>query len=198
VAFYKAASQTGAICIALILSACAGLTSSPVGVYSSEPNAHLYNIKSWHLEGRLAVIAPNDSWSASIDWGHLPDVEMIKLSGPLGQGAVAIELNPESVTIDRGSGNIQTSHQPQKFISQQLGLDVPLESLRFWAIGLPESGSEFQKTVDGFIQNGWLIAYKEMQHAGNEILPRKMAVSKNNMRLKLIIDQWKLNGSDVN
>ncbi|MBK8817097.1 MAG: outer membrane lipoprotein LolB [Methylococcaceae bacterium] len=184
--------------MALILSACAGFTSSPVGVYSSAPNAHLYTIKSWHLEGRLAVIAHNDSWSASIDWGHLPDVETIKISGPLGQGAVAIELNPESVTIDRGGGDIQTSNQPQKFISQQLGLDVPLESLRFWAIGLPEASSEFQKTTDGFIQNGWLISYKEMQHAGNEILPRKMSVSKNNMRLKLIIDQWKLNVSDVN
>lgn len=196
--FNQFTKQVGVACVALILSSCASLSPVPDGFYSPAARSYLYDIKKWHLEGRLAVAAANDSWTANIDWGHLPDSEKIRLSGPLGQGAVAIELNKESVKIDRGGGNVQASNKPEEFINQQLGLNVPLQSLRFWAVGLPESGSSFQETSDGFVQNGWLIAYKEMQKTGSGMMPRKMAVSKDNMKLKLIIDQWELNGGNIN
>ncbi len=196
--FNQFTKQVGVACVVLILSSCASLSPVPDGFYSPAVRSHLYEIKKWHLEGRLAVTAPNDSWTANIDWGHLPSSEKIRLSGPLGQGAVAIELNKEGVKIDRGGGNIQASNKPEEFINQQLGLNVPLQSLRFWAVGLPESGSSFQETSDGFVQDGWLIAYKEMQKTDSGMMPRKMAVSKDNMKLKLIIDQWELNGGNIN
>ena len=144
------------------------------------------------MEGRLAISAPKDSWSANIEWQHQPGLEKIKLSGPLGQGAVLIELAGESVKIDRGGGNVQTSNQPKQFINHQLGMYVPLQSLRFWAIGLPESGHNYQKTADGFVQDGWLVAYKEMRKLGNETMPYKLAVSDARVKLKLIVDQWDL------
>jgi outer membrane lipoprotein LolB len=150
------------------------------------------------LEGRVAITAPKDSWSAHIEWSHRPDSETIRLSGPLGQGAVVIELAGDVVKIDRGGGHVQSSNQPEQFINQQLGLFVPLQSLRFWAVGLPESGQAFQETPDGFVQAGWLIAYKEMQKAGVETMPHKMAVANEHVKLKLIIDQWNLNGGKVN
>jgi outer membrane lipoprotein LolB len=152
-------------------------------------------MQKWRLEGRLAISAPNDSWSANIEWSHLPDVEIIKLSGPLGQGTVIIELYDGVVKIDRGGENVRTSNQPEQFIKQQLGLFVPIRSLRFWAVGLPESALTFNETGDGFVQDSWLVTYKEMQKIGVELMPRKMAVSNERLKLKLIIDQWNLNGS---
>jgi outer membrane lipoprotein LolB len=196
--FGRYAKQVGAVAVVVVLNACANISPVQRGLYPSSSKASLYNLNEWQLEGRLAINAPNDSWSANIEWGHLPDADKIKLSGPLGQGAVAIELNQRGVKIDRGGGNVQYSIQPEDFINQQLGLSVPLRSLRFWAVGIPESGSEFQETPDGFVQNGWLIAYKEMQSMGAEIMPRKMAVSRGNVKLKLIIDQWKLNYGKIN
>lgn len=181
-------------CAVLLLAGCASVPSQPDGLYSHAVRSRLYDIKSWRLEGRVAIASARDSWTANIDWDHLPDLEKIRLSGPLGQGAVAIELDDKGVKIDRGGGNIQSSTEPQAFINQQLGLSVPLQSLRFWAIGLPEAGAPYQETVDGFVQDGWLVAYKEIQKAGNEMLPRKMAVSNAHVKLKLIIDQWELNG----
>lgn len=182
--------------IALAVTACTSMSPGIKGPYATSDSVSLYELAAWRLEGRLAVVAANDSWSAGLEWRHLPVLERLKLSGPLGQGAIAIELNSAGVTIDRGGGNIQTSDEPEKFISRQLGLNVPIHSLRFWAVGLPEADSEYQKTADGFVQDGWLIVYKEMQQAGKHLLPRKMTMSKKNMRLKLIIDQWDLNGGD--
>jgi outer membrane lipoprotein LolB len=169
----------------------------PSGAYSQAARAHLYGMQEWHLDGRVAITSPKDSWSANIEWSHLPNSEKIKLYGPLGQGAVVIELTGDVVKIDRGGGNVQTSSQPEQFINQQLGLFVPLQSLRFWAVGLPEAGQKFQETDDGFVQNGWLIAYKEMLKTGNETMPYKMAVSDGHAKLKLIVDQWDLNGGNV-
>ena len=150
-------------CLAL-LSACASISpipKEPKGNYSQALREHLYDMETWRLEGRLAITAPKDSWSASIEWEHQPASEKIRLSGPLGQGAVVIELAGGMVKIDRGGGNVQTSKEPEQFINQQLGLFVPIQSLRFWAVGLPRSGQSFQETTDGFVQSGWLVAYKE-------------------------------------
>jgi outer membrane lipoprotein LolB len=189
----QTAKRLGAVFTVLFISGCASIAPVPNGQYSQATHAHLYDIAEWHLEGRLAISAPNDSWSANIEWHHLPESEKIKLSGPLGQGAVVIELTDDFVKIDRGGGNLQTSSQPEQLINQQLGIFVPLQSLRFWAIGLPEPEEDFQGTTDGFVQAGWLIAYKEMQKTGIETMPHKMAVSNDQVKLKLIIDQWDLN-----
>jgi outer membrane lipoprotein LolB len=189
--------QLGAACFVLLLSACASVSTVPSGAYSQAARAHLYGMQEWHLDGRVAITSPKDSWSANIEWSHLPNSEKIKLYGPLGQGAVVIELTGDVVKIDRGGGNVQTSSQPEQFINQQLGLFVPLQSLRFWAVGLPEAGQKFQETDDGFVQNGWLIAYKEMQKTGAETMPHKMAVTDGHAKLKLIVDQWDLNGKNA-
>lgn len=194
----KFTKRLGAACFVLLLSACISPPKVQDGLYSQAARAHLYDINEWHLEGRLAISAPKDSWSANIEWNHLPDSETIKLTGPLGQGAVVIELADGIVKIDRGGGNVQTSNQPEQFINQQLGLFVPLQSLSYWAVGLPEPEIDFQGTADGFVQDGWLVAYKELQKSGKETMPHKMAVSNQHVKLKLIIDQWDLNDRKVN
>jgi outer membrane lipoprotein LolB len=195
---YQTAKRLSTACSVLLLSACASIAPLPDKNYSQAAHAQRYKIKEWRLEGRLAISAPNDSWSANIEWNHLPESEKIKLSGPLGQGAVVIELADDSVKIDRGGGNVQMSNHPEQFINQQLGIYVPLQSLRFWAVGLPEPEGDYQGTVDGFVQDGWLVAYKELQKIGEESMPHKMAVSNEQVKMKLIIDQWDLNDRNAN
>jgi outer membrane lipoprotein LolB len=184
--------------ILLMISGCTALAPVPGEVYMKSGRSHLYDLGEWRLEGRIAITGIKDSWTANIEWWHLPGVEKLKLSGPLGQGATVIELTDEKVTIDRGSGKVSTSNQPEQFINQQIGIFVPLRSLRYWAIGLPEEEQEFQPTADGFVQEGWLVAYKEMQKSGNETLPRKLTVTKPQVKLKLVVDQWVIDESKLN
>lgn len=177
-------------CFSLLLTACAGVSTVSNDLYSKTNRDHLYAVQSWHFEGRLGIASPNDSWSANVDWQHAWNAENLKLSGPLGQGAVAVKLADGVVKIDRGGGHVQSSNQPEEFINQQLGLFVPLHSLRYWVVGLPDSGQAYQETSDGFVQAGWLVEYKAMQKVGNEAMPHKMIVTKDRLKLKLVIDQW--------
>jgi len=180
-------------CFVLMLSACAIVPVEPEVHYSKIAREHLYKLERWSFEGRLALTGKNDSWSASINWGHRTDDEKIKLSGPLGQGATVIQLTGDLVTIDRGDGQAQSSTQPEEFINQQLGMFVPVHSLRYWVVGLPEPTSAFVETAAGFMQDGWLIEYKQMQPVDDQSMPRKITVTNEQVKLKLIIDQWVLN-----
>jgi outer membrane lipoprotein LolB len=187
------AKRLGWWCFVLLLSACSSVPVEPEVHYSKLAREHLYKLERWTFEGRLALTGKNDSWSASIHWGHKPDDEKIKLSGPLGQGATVIQLTGDVVTIDRGDGQAQSSAQPEEFINQQLGMFVPVHSLRYWVVGLPEPTSKFVETAAGFTQSGWLIEYKQMQPIDNQSMPRKITVTNEQVKLKLFIDQWVLN-----
>lgn len=180
-------------CIVFILSGCSTVPVEPEAHYSRLAREHLYQLEQWSFDGRLALTGKNDSWSASINWGHKPDDEKIKLSGPLGQGATVIQLSDGVVTIDRGDGQIQSSTQPEAFINQQLGMFVPVRSLRYWVVGLPEPSVAFVETPTGFRQAGWLVEYKQMQPVDAQSMPRKITITNEQVKLKLIIDQWVLN-----
>jgi outer membrane lipoprotein LolB len=179
--------------IILMLPACTTAPVVPETHYVKVAREHLYNLERWTFEGRLALTGKNDNWQAAINWGHESDHEEIKLSGPLGQGATIIKLTGDLVTIDRGDGQAQSSTQPEAFIKQQLSMFVPVRSLRYWVVGLPEPTRAFVATADGFIQAGWLIEYKQMQPVNDQSMPRKISVSNEQVKLKLVIDQWVLN-----
>jgi outer membrane lipoprotein LolB len=180
------------VCGVLLLTACSTVSVTPVETYSKTTRNKVYTLRQWSLEGRLALSTGKDSWSATMAWQHEPELERIKLSGPLGQGATLIRLSKEGVVIDRGGNNVQTSTNPEQFITQQLGMAVPIRSLRYWIVGMPEPNLAVFETEDGFKQGQWLVKYKEMQAVGSQLLPRKMTVINDQIRLKVMIDQWNL------
>lgn len=178
--------------LVLLLSACSTAPVVPDAVYSRSARLHLYKLAQWSFDGRMALTGKNDSWSANIIWEHGPDKEQIKLSGPLGQGATVIRLTGDFVTIDRGGGDVQSSAQPEEFINQQLGMFVPVQSLRYWVAGLAEPTQAFVETGGGFKQAGWLVEYNQWQSVDGQSMPRKITVMNDRVKLKLIIDQWSL------
>jgi outer membrane lipoprotein LolB len=180
------------IVLAFFLTACSTLPVQKEDAYSRKVSQHLYDLVQWSLAGRMALTGINDSWSADINWEHLPEAEEIKLSGPLGQGAVVIHLSEGFVTVARGDDVAQFSTQPEEFINQQLGLSVPVRSLRYWVVGLPMPGQAFEDVAGGFKQAGWQIDYQQMQPVSGQSMPRKITVKNDKVKLKLFIDQWNL------
>jgi len=175
-----------------MLASCATVTERPAPTPDREPRDALYGIRAWEFTGRLALTSEQDSWSASISWRHTPAMETIKLAGPLGQGVTVIELTDEKVKIDKGGGDIEVSEQPEAFVSQRLGMYVPLRSLGYWVLGLVRPGQGSQHMEQGFLQDGWYVDFRELQDVGIYTMPRKMVVMKDKVKLKLVIDHWKL------
>lgn len=178
--------------VVFVLSGCSSAPVKTGADYSDSGRGGLYELRDWALDGRISLRASNESWSASIEWQRRDDDETIRLIGPLGQGAVFIHIADEYVDVDRGDGAARYLDRSDDFITEQLGFYVPLRSLRYWVVGLIDPGSPSEDVVNGFIQDGWRVLYREMQQTGRGVLPYKIDVSNQEVKLKLIIDQWNM------
>ncbi|MCK5729272.1 MAG: outer membrane lipoprotein LolB [Methylococcales bacterium] len=158
--------------------------------YSISPENALYQLKQWSFKGRLAIQDNKESWSASIEWSHTEKEDILKLSGPLGQTGGILIVSKEAVILDRGDGKTLHSTDINGFIKQQLGMQIPVQSLRYWVLGLTDPAHKFTALADGFKQNDWIIQYFQMQQSNEQWVPQKLKAFQNKTRLKLIIDEW--------
>lgn len=178
--------------LSLLVSGCAVMPSAPQVGYAAISKQHLNALYSWSLNGRVSITSPEDSWSANIAWQRTGGDHSLLLSGPFGQNAVNIQLTESGVTVDRGDGKPERSSDADAFVSAQLGVFVPVRSLTYWVIGLPEPTEKVVYSEQGFSQKEWQIEYKEWQVVGHKSMPRKMIVTNGKLKLKLVYDQWKI------
>ncbi|CCE25034.1 lipoprotein insertase outer membrane protein LolB [Methylotuvimicrobium alcaliphilum] len=177
----------------LVLSVLTGCSTSPIkdlAAYSELGRGEFYQLREWSLDGRVSLTAQHDSWTAAIEWRRADSEEMIRVSGPFGQGAVDIHIADDYVDVDRGGGAVRYYDWSDEFITEQLGFYVPLRSLRYWVVGLTDPNESFENIGNGFIQDNWTIRYRKMQKTDRGLLPYKIDVSNPEVKLKLIIDQW--------
>ncbi len=177
--------------LAFIMAGCAGKPILVDNGYFRGQRDALYQLVGWSFDGRVAVRRGDESWTATISWVRRLADEKIRLSGPLGQGGVAIRITRDFVAVDRGDGEIVYRDNSDAFVTDELGFYVPLRSLRYWVVGLADPDAAFEDIDNGFIQNDWTVLFRQMQQTGTGIMPRKIEVSNGNVRLKLIIDQWR-------
>ena len=176
-----------------LIAACIKAPEISEQLYTLEASQHLYAIDNWNFQGRLALHSDQDSWSANLHWQHQPELDRIKLSGPMGQGAVIIELRGDCMTIDQAEDGVEFSCDPDELIQRRVGIFVPVTDLSLWVLGLPGKDGEYQKIPGGFIQSGWRIRVRQSMRVQNELLPHKIVIANQNTKLKLVIDQWVLN-----
>jgi len=162
----------------------------PLDGYRLSSMQHLQQQDVWSLEGRLALIDEKDSVSVSIFWRHDGSRDDIELVGPLAQGRLKISVLPGQVIVDDGDSKVAYPGRAEAVLSQQLGVDMPVSSLRFWVLGVNDPEQEYLEQPGGFYQAGWLIRYREMQVIASQMLPKKLTAEKDKARIKLIVDQW--------
>ncbi len=178
------------------LQGCSTVTTvKPSQSYDLSSKNYLYNLKSWSFQGRVAVKSTADSWSAAISWTHQEGEDVLKLTGPLGQGAVLIKITEHQIMIDQGDGLVDHSADADQLIKDNLGVFVPVQALKYWVLGLTQPDVNFENSDTGFNQSGWVVNYSLYMDVGSELMPHKMKVYKDEAQLKLVFDQWQLNGS---
>lgn len=183
----------GRFCFLLVgffLSSCSSLEPAYDNSYQMAAQQSQALLAKWRIEGRLAVVSKDESWSASLIWDHELGNEQLSLSGPLGQSAVHLQLQNGWVILDRGNGTVERSNQPEQFLGKRLGLAVPMTALCYWLLGVPAPGQLYVIVSHGFKQAEWSVEYKQMQQVKEFLLPKRLSVTNGYVKLKLIIDQW--------
>lgn len=161
-------------------------------------------IGDWQLKGKLGIRTLDDSGSASLAWVQQTTRYHINLSGPLGQKRMIITGQPGKVRLEQTGEPIREAKTPEALIKQQLGWTLPVTQLAYWVRGVPAPKgriTRLEQNDTGLIaqlhQGDWLITYSNYQDqtlAGKTLaLPGKITAEYRDVRLILVIRQWRLN-----
>ncbi|MCH9696662.1 MAG: lipoprotein insertase outer membrane protein LolB [Gammaproteobacteria bacterium] len=159
----------------------------------------LADLKSWCINGRSVARYNDSGWQASLRWCVDNDKLTLDISGPININRVFIRYLKGELWLQVSSSEVTISRSPQQLLQSKLGFSVPLTSIRYWLLGIAEPSQTAHVRVgkDGYNeqinQSGWSIDYSQYQAVNQFMLPRKIKINKDRIRLKIVVDEWEIN-----
>jgi outer membrane lipoprotein LolB len=150
----------------------------------------------FELKGRVAVATGSEGFNARLRWTQDGKQTHMSLDGPLGAGGVQVTSDGTAVSVVTSRGERLDNDAARAELSNRLGFDPPLGSLRYWILGVPEPGHPAQESLDAqqrlatLQQDGWQIAYTDYMSVSGEWLPAKLTLQREGVRLRVIVDGW--------
>lgn len=192
-----------ALMLVLGLTACAPLPHLPDEAPDEAAwEAHrerLERLQAWSLDGRAALRAPDDGWTASLQWSQWVDYMDFRLRGSFGIGTTRVRGSQDWMVIETSRGEVWETAHPEVELERQTGWRVPLAMLRWWMVGLPAPEEEpEERIVDGsghlayLEQGGWSVYYEDYSEYEGLMLPGRITVENDDLRLRIRIRDWLL------
>jgi outer membrane lipoprotein LolB len=189
-----------ALCGVLLLAGCATVSSPRTAtvVPWEQRLPALQAIPHFELHGRLAANNGKDGFSAGLRWQQDGDHASLDLSAPLGFAAAHIEQRGAELTVISSQGVTLEHAAASQELAASLGFEPPLPSLRFWVLGASDPNFPSEESIDEqqrlshLEQDGWQVDYAEYMLVGPQWLPKRLTVTRQSLRLKLVIDTWRL------
>jgi outer membrane lipoprotein LolB len=185
------------------LSACASISGhAPSGVGDETAwqarDAQLARLDHWELQGRVAIVTQSDGGSGSMDWKQQGDTLTFDFMGPLGSGGLHIQGDADSLWVKSSRGDDFVTDDPEQDFAARLHAPLPVLSMRYWMLGEPDPHAPFDKQVDArgelvtLSQRGWQVQYQEYADVQGYTLPIRLAMQRDAVHIKVIVNQWTL------
>lgn len=172
---------------------------TPTAESWEQRRTRLQQFDNYAFQGRLAAAINNDGFNASLQWQQRSTRSEIDLRAPLGFGSVHIEREPARITLQTSRGEKLDGEVALASLTTRLGFALPLDSLRYWVLGVPdpqrpavETPSVDARYLVALEQDGWRVQYEEYRDSAGLPMPRRVQLTRADARLRLIIDKWKL------
>jgi len=192
----------GAVVVALGLLA--GCRTAPpaaiVGPGADAPwpqqRAALEKLERYSLNGRVAVAANGQGFSASLRYEQMPRSSNLALDGPLGIGGLRVLLEGEELQIATSRGEKLDGEAARAELERRLGFALPLAELRWWLLGIPAPGETAVNQDAGtgeihdFMQAGWRVSINSRAAGLGFSLPQRLTAEREGARLKLLVERW--------
>ena len=157
-------------------------------------------VDSWQLNGRLSVSGKDtEDAQGKLAWQQQDRNFKLNVRGPFGIGATRISGDGQSVTVKNKNGEFYAP-DAEAAIREQIGWEVPIDSLRYWVLGRPAPSGVASMDVNSLgqlvaiSQNGWQVAYTEYGERGKASveLPKRLVAKRPGVEVRLAIDTWRL------
>src|SRR5690349_3683912 len=184
--------RTVILLCALFVSACATAPRPSVSVRPAE-------VEAFELNGRVNVRAQQSAYPGRIRWQHGLERDEVWLYSPLGSAVAHMEQGPRGATLATSDGKQYRAARVSELARKVLGYELPLEALQYWVRGLPSPALDRVERKDDAAgrpeqieQGGWKVTYLDWEPAGAKGLPSKLDVAGEGLRMRLVVDEWKV------
>ena len=186
-------ARTAFLC-GLLLSGCSTLQRTPTTV---DP----VQVKAFDLSGRVNVRVDRKAYPGRIHWQHTAGGDDVWIYSPVGSTVARMRQDASGALLVTSDGKEYRADDLQRLARKELGWDLPLEGLQYWVRGqawpaLSAAQQEYDDSgrLKSLKQGTWQVTYLDWSPAGVSGLPSKLDLLGENLRMRLVIDQWKLDG----
>ncbi len=179
-----------------VLAACVTTRRAPVPAAApsgwEQRVADLQSLSSWRLDGRAAVAAGAQGWQATLNWRQSGESAEVHLAGPFGVGSLVLKRTPDGLSMNGAPPSDAVMAQLQ----ERLGVELPIDHLRFWLLGVPDPGAAFelkrndQDRASQLTQDDWTIDYDRYMPAEGDLLPAHVVLRRAGVRVRIAVDRW--------
>lgn len=189
---------TGILLAAVIFAGCTTTRSvllPDLGQWETR-KAVLEQTDEWEFSGRIGVRAGDEGFNGKIWWRQDGIVYRARLSGPIGVGTVFVNGDGREATLTDRDGVVTELDDADVDIRTGYGWTIPVTSLRFWALGIPDPSlpSSIEFNEDGQMSNlrqgQWTVMIGEYADGGGQAMPRRLTAVSGDIRVRLVIDEW--------
>ena len=142
----------------------------------AEQRAALDQLDRYSFNGRVAVAANGQGFSASLRYTQAAEETRFSLEGPLGIGGLRVLAAGDQLEIETSRGDKLDGAEARAELERRLGFELPLEQLRWWLLGVPAPGESSVNAADtgeirDFTQSGWRVSMSWKSFAAASYMP---------------------------
>jgi outer membrane lipoprotein LolB len=160
-------------------------------------------LESWAFNGRVSLTRGETGWHAGLAWREQAGTYSLRVAGPLGQGAFELSGDAAGVMLVDADQQTFTARNADGLVRHVTGWTLPVNGMHYWVRGLaaPAEAAQVQRDAAGLMtrleQSGWEINYDRYQTVAGLSLPGRLRLERDDIAVRLVIDEWLLNPADI-
>ena len=191
---------------ALLLAACSVHTPSGPSKSQTSPEwrqheSAVSQLTRYQTRGSFAYISGRQKVYARFNWQQT-DAHSYRLllTNPLGSTEMDLSVRPGMAQVINNQGKKYISDDAQSMIQKLTGMDIPLDNLRKWMLGLPGDAGDFTLDSRGLLKQvnynrggqQWTVTYLNYRDDTLPPMPANLELRQGDQLIKLRMDSWSL------
>ena len=200
-------------CFLIFLSGCSSLGSNQQAKIVTheaqiERNKKLATLKNWRINGKMAVITPDERHGVTLNWHYQGDKgkQVLNLTTVLGIQVFNLESVSGMHTIDV-NGERYKSPDLNKILSSLTGFALPTQAMTLWLKGLPYLESDVlsynaitdlpETLISYYDEKEWRVKYSSYRQIEQYQLATKFTIKQGDFSIKINVHQWDVSINDL-
>ncbi|AKC32034.1 lipoprotein insertase outer membrane protein LolB [Candidatus Pantoea carbekii] len=157
------------------------------------------NITHYQTQGLVIYISDSKKFYVRFKWHQIsPNHYHLSLINVLGITELQIEKQGSTVKIIDNKGIHYIGNNAEKMIRGLIGINIPLNNLSKWILGLPDHCAQYYLNQDNRLESfrynhsnqHWKVYIEHYNNKMIPALPSNIEFIEGNRHIKLCIDKW--------